>query len=541
MNRTSVAEDLDELIPISLVAHTVFCPRRAWLESTGERVVSVAMEEGQDNHRRVDARSDDRLNRRRSVTVQHSDFGVVGRCDVVALTGSDQVEVVEFKSAPLRRTATVTEPQVIQLALQGMCLEHMGFTVTGHSVYFTTSRKTIPVEVGGSTVQEASEWVQRTRDVVSSAAAPPALRSDARCGGCSHAGVCLPDERTWQPVPRRVQVADPEGEVLHVAQPGSRVSLSRGRVTVTCDGERVGDVPLEKVSGLVVHGNVDVSSALMRELLWRGTTTVWCSFNGRVTGYARSALSPNGQARLQQAILAGSGDLDLAREFITAKIANQATQLRRNGGQDAAKPVKRIRWALQQAESAESVEVLLGAEGDAASQYFRAWPLLFSKNADLQCVEHWPGRRGRSASDPINVALNYVYALLLGDVTRAIVAVGLDPHAGFVHSANRNKPALALDLMEQFRPVVADSVVLAALNTRALTSRDFTIVFGDWRIRDDARKKLISTYKRRVGQSIKHPIFEYEVTWQRAMEVQARLLLGYLDRTQPAYRGVRTR
>ncbi len=137
--------------------------------------------------------------------------------------------------------------------------------------------------------------------------------------------------------------------------------------------------------------------------------------------------------------------------------------------------------------------------------------------------------------------MNYAYGLLLGDVVRAIIACGLDPHAGFLHSSGRNKPALALDLMEEFRSPVADSAVVRALNNGELKNSDFSDVLGETRLRESGRRALTAAYERRVSLTFIHPLFGYALTWRRAMEVQARLLLGVLDGTQTRYVGLRTR
>jgi CRISPR-associated protein Cas1 len=137
--------------------------------------------------------------------------------------------------------------------------------------------------------------------------------------------------------------------------------------------------------------------------------------------------------------------------------------------------------------------------------------------------------------------LNYAYALLTADAIRALISCGLDPHAGFLHSSTRNKPALALDLMEEFRAPVADSVVQLLVNNGEVHPADFVTQLVTTRMRDRARKALIASYERRMQTEFRHPIFEYSVTWRRAMEIQARQILGVLDGTQKEYRGIRVR
>lgn len=232
--------------------------------------------------------------------------------------------------------------------------------------------------------------------------------------------------------------------------------------------------------GLVVHGNVDVSSALIREMMWRGHSVVWCSGRGRVVGAARSTRSSNGRARVQQHVASAEGRLDLAREFIASKVSNQATQLRRSSRFGVGGEVERMRHIAKNIGNAARVGQILGFEGEAAAIYFGAISGCIAKSADQRFLAEWKGRRGRHSPDPLNAALSYAYGLLLADCVRSLHACGLDPHAGFVHSSVRNKPALALDLMEQFRPVVADSAVLSAINNGQLTTNGLPLI-GRWR------------------------------------------------------------
>jgi CRISPR-associated protein Cas1 len=178
-------------------------------------------------------------------------------------------------------------------------------------------------------------------------------------------------------------------------------------------------------------------------------------------------------------------------------------------------------------------------EGDAAARYFGSFATMLSPS--VQAALAFSGRTRRPATDPLNAALNFAYGLLLADLVRAVVSCGLDPHAGFLHSSGRNKPALALDLCEEFRAPVADSVVIGAFNNGELKDTSFSIVTGAARLRDAARSALIAAYERRVATSFRHPIFGYQVTWRRAMEIQARLVLGVLDGTQDGYKGITIR
>lgn len=526
----------EDPIPISLVSHYMFCPRRAWLETMGEKTDSGQMAAGVSAHRLTHDPTSARSGEVRGVDVGHEEWGVVGKVDTIEET-ADGLVVREYKATPVKRTPEVTEPMRVQLALQAACLQSQGHEVAGTEIYFTTHNRRLPVELQAEDYERAQDAVAQTRATVTASVAPPPLEDSPKCMRCSHASVCLPDERKLAPVTRRIRVTAPETQIVHVSTPGSRASISRRRLVVKKGDELLGDVPIERVLGLQVHGNVDVSSALMRELLWRGSSIVWCTGIGRVVGWAHPASGPNGLTRVKQHVASAEGRLGLAREFLAAKVANQATLLRRSAGNGPT--VARLREIQARIGSAETWQEIVGFEGEAAALYFEEWPSMFT--ADLTAEWGWQGRSGRPAYDPVNAMLNYAYGILASDCIRAIISCGLDPHAGFVHSSNRNKPALALDLMEEFRAPVADSIVMNAINNREVKPSDFDSKLGTTRLGEKSRRALIAGYERRVQSEFQHPLFKYKVSWRRAIEVQARQVLGVLDGTQPRYVGIRTR
>lgn len=517
-----------ESITIGVVAHHVFCPRRAWLEVHGERTDTAQMATGAEDHRAVDDESSSRPVRLRAVDVSSERLGVHGRCDSIEVGDDGAMTVVEHKAVPLRRRSVVTDANEVQLALQALCLEEAGRTVTGAAVWFSTTRRRVGVKLTRELRSRAEREVAATRRVLDSPAPPAPLEDDDRCRRCSHVAVCLPDEHRRRVPARRIGVADPLGRVLHLTTPGSRASLRRGRIEVFARDDDPVTVPLGQVAGLVVHGNADVSSALLREMLARGYPIVWCAWSGRVVGWASPASGPNGDLRGAQHRLTEAVCVDVARAIVAGKVRNQRYVLRRHrlDGRDE------LRTLADQALCTDAIGELFGVEGAAAATYFGSLGGALRPSWASLSV-----RTTRPARDEVNAALNMAYGLLLADVVRAIVACGLDPHGGVLHSAGRNKPALALDLMEEFRPLVADSTVLWAINNGELKAADIRDDFGVMRLTQKGRKALIATYERRVSSEFRHPGFGYRVTWRRAMEIQARMFLGVvagtIDRYEP--------
>lgn len=513
-------------LTIGVVAHHEFCPRRAWLEVHGERTDTAQVAEGLRDHRTVDDARTSRGERRRAVDVASEQLGVHGRADSVEVSTGGKITVVEHKAVPVRRSSTVTEPTRIQLALHAICLQEQGHDVAGAAVWFSTIRRRVDVRLTRDLIARAREAVVATRATLAASGPPPPLEDDDRCRRCSHVSVCLPDEHRKRVPARRIGVGDPLGRVLHLSTPGSRASLRRGRIEVTSRASDPVHVPLGHVAGLVVHGNADVSSALSREMLERGFPIVWCAWSGRVVGWAAPANGPNGELRGAQHRLSGAVRLHVARALIAGKIRNQRYLLRRH----RLEARDELAQLTRQAEGAGSTEQLVGIEGIAAKRYFEVLP-----NAIKPAWARLTGRSRRPARDPVNAALNVTYGLLLSDVLRAIVACGLDPYGGVLHSAKRNKPALALDLMEELRPVIADATVVWALNNGELRVGDFRDEHGVVRLTERGRKALIATYERRVGSEFRHPVFGYRVTWRRAMEIQARMVLAVVAGERDGY------
>ena len=298
----------------------------------------------------------------------------------------------EHKATPVRRAPAVTDQMRVQLALQADALRAAGHRIAGAAVWFTSHRVRIAVPLDEAVLALARSAVAATRATIDAPEAPPPLVEDPRCGGCSHVSVCLPDERAETAVPRRILAADPDAQIVHVVTPGARASLRGGRLLVHAHDGEVGSVPLERVEGLVIHDNADVSGALIRELQWRSVPLVWCTWSGRVVGWATSAHGPNGGARVRQREQAADGRLDLARELVGSKIANQATLLRRNG--DASGCLARLRLLARRTASAPSREGRLVPAAGVQEASVRIEPAGCRRRQDIESLDA-PGQAGR--------------------------------------------------------------------------------------------------------------------------------------------------
>jgi CRISPR-associated protein Cas1 len=196
---------------------------------------------------------------------------------------------------------------------------------------------------------------------------------------------------------------------------------------------------------------------------------------------------------------------------------------------EVAKATVALRNMIAQVPRATSIGSLLGIEGNGSAAYFGVFGRL------LRGSMTFTRRRRRPPTDPINSMLSLGYTLLLHQVSAAIQVVGLDPYAGFLHQPRFGRPALALDLMEEFRPIIADSVVLNIVNHKILTEQDFREELGVVQLKPDARKRFYAKFEERLLEELQHPYFGYRTNYRRCMELQVRLLGKWLTNEIPVY------
>lgn len=236
-----------------------------------------------------------------------------------------------------------------------------------------------------------------------------------------------------------------------------------------------------------------------------------------------------------------SACLTLARGFVERKLKNCRTLLRRNSHEDMGPTLRAMARCAGQAAEASSLESLLGVEGMGAKHYFKALPSMLRDPDGAAPAFEFTGRNRRPPRDPINALLSLGYSALTRDWTVALLSVGLDPYLGVYHRPRFGRPSLALDLMEEFRPLIADSVVLQLVNNGELRTSSFITRGGAISLTSDGRKRFFAAYERRLGHLVRHPAFGYQVSYRRLLEVQARLLARHFSGELESYDGFMTR
>lgn len=552
--------DVPELVPARMVNEFSYCPRLFYLEWVNVQFAdNLDTVEGRWHHRAVDEPSgavplpdEGELRVARSLTLSSSRLGLVAKVDLVEGRNGEVVPVETKRGAPPENAERAWEPERVQVCVQGLLLREHGYSCSHGILYLAGSRERVRVELDDALVERTLALVEELRTTAVAAVAPPPLVDSPKCPRCSLNPICLPDEvnllteRTDRPF-RRLVPSDDAARPMYVNEQGTYVTKDKDRIEVAKKGERLASARLLDVSQLCVYGNVQVSSQLLRELFAREIPVCWFTYGGWFSGMAVGLPGRNVELRRRQVIAASSAGpvgLEIARKVVEGKIRNCRTLLRRNTRErsSAEVAIEQLRRLADQAAGAESLPTLLGIEGTAARLYFGAFPSMLRPDKRLPGTEFdFAGRNRRPPTDAMNCLLSFVYGLVVKDLTATVHAVGFDPYLGFYHRPRFGRPALALDLAEELRPLVAESVVVNVVNNGEVAPSDFLVRAGGVALTPAGRKAVLRAYERRMAAEVTHPVFGYKASYRRVLEIQARLLAAHLLGDVPEYVPVTTR
>lgn len=316
--------------------------------------------------------------------------------------------------------------------------------------------------------------------------------------------------------------------ILYVTQPEAILSKSHEAFKIAIKQEdgtwSKQNIPAQTIEQIVLMGHPSITGEALTYALELGVPVHYLSFFGKYLGSALPGYSRNGQLRLCQHEIHNDVKkrLTLVQSFITGKIHNQYQVLYRRGQTD--NPLKHRKQAISEQTNLDKVR---GIEGLAAREYFACWSDILGKEWNFS------GRNRRPPRDPVNSLLSFAYGLLKVQVTAAVHLAGLDPYIGYLHETTRGQPAMVLDLMEEFRPLIADSVVFSVISRKEIQLHDFSESLGTYLLSDVARKTFLRAFENKMISEFKHPVFDYRCNYRRAVELQARLLSRHLQENIP--------
>ena len=486
----------------------------------------------------------------RSVTLASDPLGVVAKLDLIEGTGI-RVTPVDYKRGKPKRaedgSLTAWKPERVQICLQALVLRENGFECDEGVLYFNTTRQRVTIKIDQALIDETTKAVKRARAIAQQTVAPPPLVSSPKCPKCSLSAICLPDETN------RCRAADGLGvttaEVRLPATPrddlrplylntqGVHVGKTGELLVIKDNGKVIQEVRLREINQVNLFGNIQVSTQALQSLNEMEIPLVLHSQHGYFNGMLQGTGLKNILLRREQFRLADQTErcLPIAKALIAGKIRNCRVMLMRNHVSPPVEALVRLKRLSKRVEQATAPEMLLGIEGTAARVYFQHFAgMLKPGDSPLdpglalgeppKFAFDFRGRNRRPPRDPVNAMLSLAYALLAKDLTVIAAAVGFDPYLGFYHLPRPGRPGLALDLMEPFRPLIAESAVITAINNRMVYPEHFIAAGRGVTMTTSGRRALFRAYEQRMDQLVTHPLFDYRVSYRRLLEIQTRLL-----------------
>ncbi len=552
-----VVEEPPELIPVSVLHEFAYCPRLAYLMWVqGESGENVDLLDGRFVHRRVDEPSPAEVPtaaesagesspareviHARSVTLSASREGLIARLDLVDLQAGIALPV-EYKRGRVPDVPeNAWEADRVQVCAQGLILRENGYLCEGGILYYAESRRRVSVPFDDALVDRTRDLLNQVRRIAKQKISPPPLVDSPKCPRCSLVGICLPDETTLLQSSdrsdslgevRRLVPARDDALPLYVQHQGATLGKTREELVIKQSGDVLRQVKLKDVSQVSIFGNVLVTAPALRELVAVGIPICHFSYGGWFHAITSGLPHNNAELRISQFRLADtpSRALAMARRFVHGKIKNCRTMLRRHLAAEERSEIDALARLARRAFRTEDRTTLLGVEGMAARLYFAGFSRIMKPDLPFDFTH----RNRRPPRDPVNALLSYLYAVLVKEAVLALLAVGFDPMVGFYHQPRYGRPSLALDIAEEFRPLLVDSVVLTLLNHAEIQAKDFVCRAGAAALTPTGRKAVLGAFERRMETLVTHPLFGYRVSYRRVLAIQARLLaravLGELD------------
>lgn len=568
------ARKLPDYLPARMINEYAYCPRLffyEWVEGLFAHNVDTV--EGSFQHRRVDEKATPlpeagelpQTIHARSVTLSSERLRVIAKMDLVEAEGG-VVTPVDYKHGQPRKGQDGLElwpSDRAQLAVQGMVLRDNGYQCEEGIVYYRKTGQRVRVTFDDALTASTEELIGQVWATAERGEIPPPLVDSPKCPGCSLVGICLPDETLRagvadgagaeqlslfdgaprKPVKREVRtLVTPRSELrpLYLNAQGMRVGKSGGVLQVRDKETLVQEVRMGEICQVSLMGNVQISTQAVQALCEAEVPICYFSTGGWFYGITIGLNQKNVFLRRSQFRFAEQDYFarGLARRLVAGKVRNQRTLLQRNHVEPNRNTLAGLKEMADRAEEAESLEELLGIEGNGARLYFGDFAGMIKTNDDRALGNEggpepllfdFEGRNRRPPRDPVNALLSLGYSLLAKDLTVACYAVGFDPYIGYYHQPRFGRPALALDLMEPFRPLIADSAVLTAINTGMVTPADFVRVGGSVALTASGRRGFFRAYELRMDSLVTHPLFDYRVSYRRLLEIQARLLARVLE------------
>jgi len=513
-----------------------YCERLFYLEEVEElRVADDRVFAGRELHAALEADED---GEKVALELHSERWGLVGKVDCVKRRDGSYLPYEHKRGRAARNEdgdAQAWPSDRVQVAAYAVLLEEAFEQVIPEvRVRYHADNVAVRIPHDAALREELTQAIERARTVRDTIERPPIATNERLCARCSLAPVCLPEEvrHHQEPTHQTIQLFPPNrtGTTLHVVSHGTMVGRSGNSLNIRPREGPESKHPIRGLDAVVLHGFSQISTQALRLCVDEEVGLHWMTTSG---GHIASMVSTAGQVqrriRQYKALTDPVLCLRLTKALVLAKVEGQHRYLLRASRSEEAtrskiiRQLNRIQELLPEISQASSTDSLRGLEGTAAVQYFEAIRLVLSDDVPEEL--RFVNRNRRPPLDRFNAMLSFGYGLLHTAVMRAILASGLEPALGFYHTPRSAAYPLVLDLMELFRVVLWDLVLVGSLHRQQWdVDDDFTITRTKVWLSESGRRKAIALFEARLEETWKHPVLDYSLSYYRTLELEARLL-----------------
>ena len=537
-------KSIPELIPVRRIHNYIYCPRLMYFQFVENIFIHDSnVIAGEITHKRVDNPTksffpeeieDSPTEKICSLALESSELGICGVIDLLKRSPDGISWVIyDYKhGSPLKDVNgefCAKEADIVQVQLYTMLARYHRYNISGAMIYYAETKTLIDVNI-----DNAEDKLLKIIAEVKAVALndlPEPLNNDNRCLFCSMNSVCLPEESLYwksqkkitKTIDRPPLAENVSGEILIVHEPQAWLSKKGDLIQVSVNGSVISKHPLHLLRSIFIYGAAQLSTQVICTCLTEGIQVVFFSpagkFIGKLDTLTISGLdSRHGQYKIAESEI---HSVKIAVPMIKAKINNQRVLLQRNGFLQDRSSLDLLRELRKKTANVQSREELQGIEGKAAAVYFDNFTSMLRNEA---FADLFSGRNRRPPRDPVNAMLSLGYSILSSEISGICSAVGLDPACGLLHAPRFGRPALALDIMEEFRPLIVDSVVLSVINRNSVELDDFIFSSQGCVLKKSAHQAFWNAYARRMSEELIHPTFHYRMSYRRLIEIQVRQL-----------------
>ncbi len=568
----------DSPLPARNVAEYAYCPRLFYfMQVEGVFIPSADTVQGAVVHRRVDRPSlapekktnvdPDRPRTVRSLALTSKTLSLTATLDLAEITGNIAVPVEYRKGSPkhifsesldddenengdrLVQNVEAWPADRVQVGLQAILLQEAGYTVNQVIIYYAGNKQRLVLPFNEELKREALGILDKAKQCAIEPRPQP-LVNDPRCPRCSLQPICLPDEINHQRsismndqmTPRKIWPPRDDGIHVVAQQEGVKVGIRGMELRITDKGGKVvKTIPLANLESFSLLGAVQITTQAIQALAEKNVPIAFLSSAGRLVAMIDPLDSVSAMVRKAQIRKLDNPAecLELARALVTAKITNQRTLLLRNHKSLPTGVAVDLAKEARSAAKAASIDSVRGHEGQAAAIYFKNFHGMFKGTLSEEFAIN--GRKRRPPPDPINSCLSMAYSMLAHECVAALRLARLEPSIGGYHVSRPGRPAFALDLMEPFRPLIADSLAITCFNRGELTEGHFLRTASGCMLTSAGRQSFFNALGRRMNTEITHPIFDYRLSYRRMIVLHARMIAAWFMEDVPTLAFLTTR